>query len=78
MFLLLRNSTTENFNEMSSHKCSDNKFGFFGKPCSGMMMAGKCDQTGDQCMKTCGTCKGQLISKCSFAVMPLAGGQGGL
>ena len=72
MFLLLRNSTTENFNEISSHKwCSDIKYcketkkNGKCKPCHEMMMSGKCDQSPApyKCKKTCGTCNGKCKDK---------------
>ena len=67
MFFLLRNSTTENFNEISSYKCSDIRFcrkNSKCKTCQEMMMAGKCDKTGNKCRKTCGTCKGKSLGGC--------------
>ena len=33
-----------------------------------MMMAGKCDKTGNKCRKTCGTCKGKSLGVPFFGV----------
>ena len=68
MFFLLRNSTTENFNEISSKKCSDIRFCKKTgkcKTCRERLWDGECDQTGDKCMKTCGTCNGKCKDKLS-------------